>query len=290
MAEIRPREHNYNVQIVNIKLLSNSRQGDVAYSDIFSKIHHEKISVSVRGDTHMILRTQFNDVVRVADRDYDVIYGKISKYTVIDGNDWLNLNSMEIQSIELPANTFPNLKETEYIFIPNAHRLAFVTTQAINVNTVAKFLNSAVKEVIYNDEDYEICIEQSEDVFDRIINAEAVKKLIIDISYSNADTGAEAFAFMDSQLRESEIKRLKMDATPNQTGNINTDSKLVCGALKVAQSNGSVQATIVENGRRQKIDTEQHPRIVHIRSEETSLRARIVSSVVNLFRNPNNGN
>lgn len=289
MAEIKTKERNYNVQIVNVKLLSNHRRGDMAYSEIVSGIHQNKVSVPVRGETHMILRTQFKDVVRINDTSWDIIYGKISKYTVIDGKDWLNLNSMEVQNIELPANVFPNLKETEYVFIPNAHRLVVISTRAISVRTIATFLEGAIKEVINIDEDFEVIIEQSEDVFERIINADAIKKLLIDISYSNADTGDEAFQLMEGLIRESESKRLKMEATPNHTGSIKADSRLVSGALKVAQSNGYAQATIVEHGRSQKIDTKEHPLIIPIKCEETALRARIVSIIVGRFRSRNNG-
>ncbi len=155
---------------------------------------------------------------------------------------------------------------------------------------MAKFLTGAVKNVINNDEDYEVITEQSEDVFERIINAEVIKKLLIDISYSNADTGDEAYEWMDSQIKESQAKHLKMEATPDHTGSIKTDSVLMSGALKVAQSNGYAQATIIENGKSQKIDTKEHPLMISLQCEEAVLKARIVSTIIGRFRNRNNGN
>ena len=50
----------------------------------------------------MILRTQFSDIVKIGDNNYNILYGKIAKYTVINGNDWLNMNNMEVEAVELP--------------------------------------------------------------------------------------------------------------------------------------------------------------------------------------------
>ena len=284
MTQRKTRELKYDVQIANIKLLSNRRGGNEAYVDIISKIHDQKISIPVYGDTHLILRTQFHDVVKIENNNIEIQYGSISSYTVIDGNDWLNLNNMEVENIDLPKNVFPSLKESQYIFIPTAHRLAIVKGDGISIKRVEKFLKEAIKQVIVEDEDFEVCVEQADDAFDRITMAEAVKKLFIDISYSNADTGDDAYAFMDQQIRVSEMKRLKMEATPNHNGDIRTDSLLVSGALKVAQSNGSAKATIIENGQRTKINTKEHPRTLFLQCEETLLKLQVVKQIINLFR------
>lgn len=284
MTQRKTRELKYDVQIANIKLLSNRRGGNEAYVDIISKIHDQKISIPVYGDTHLILRTQFHDVVKIENNNIEIQYGSISSYTVIDGNDWLNLNNMEVENIDLPKNVFPSLKESQYIFIPTAHRLAIVKGDGISIKRVEKFLKEAIEQVIVEDEDFEVCVEQADDAFDRITMAEAVKKLFIDISYSNADTGDDAYAFMDQQIRVSEMKRLKMEATPNHNGDIKTDSLLVSGALKVAQSNGSAKATIIENGQRTKINTKEHPRTLFLQCEETLLKLQVVKQIINLFR------
>ena len=284
MTQRKTRELKYDVQIANIKLLSNRRGGNEAYVDIISKIHDQKISIPVYGDTHLILRTQFHDVVKIENNNIEIQYGSISSYTVIDGNDWLNLNNMEVENIDLPKNVFPSLKESQYIFIPTAHRLAIVKGDGISIKRVEKFLKEAIEQVIVEDGDFEVCVEQADDAFDRITMAEAVKKLFIDISYSNADTGDDAYAFMDQQIRVSEMKRLKMEATPNHNGDIRTDSLLVSGALKVAQSNGSAKATIIENGQRTKINTKEHPRTLFLQCEETLLKLQVVKQIINLFR------
>jgi hypothetical protein len=288
MAQRIPREQNYKVQLLNVKLLSNERHGDVAYKNIMSEIFRNRIKIPVYGDANMIFKTQFEDVVNVDGLERAILYGKISRFTLIDGNDWLNLDNMEVENIELPINTFPSYKESEYIFIPEAHRLAIVNKDGFSVSLVEKFLKGAIKNVINTDEDYEVYIEQSEDVFSRIMTADQILKLQIDISYSNNDIGDDSYEFMDSQLRIGEVGRMKLDVSPNHNNNINTDVKIIDGALKVAQSNGFVKATIMENGKKIKVETKEHPKTITLKCIETMLRQNIVQTVIRLFRN-NNG-
>lgn len=179
MARNQSSEKSFNIQIINIKLMSNNRRGDEAYKEIVSQIKSQKIHTPVYGENqHMILRTQFSTLVRVGEQNIEVLYGKISKYVIIDGDDWINLSNMEVENVDLPANLFPSLKETSYFFIPRAHRFAFVKDQGISANYVHKFLSNAVNMVIETDEQSEVIIEQSEDIFERIINAESIKKTI----------------------------------------------------------------------------------------------------------------
>lgn len=275
----------YKVQMLNMKLLSNERHGDEAYKSIIKDIFRRKIKIPVYGDANMIFKTQFEDVVNVNGLDCTILHGKISRFTLIDGNDWINLDNMEVENIDLPLNTFPNYKESEYVFVPEAHRLAIVIKDGISVSLVEKFLKGAIKNVINCEEDFEVCIEQSEDVFTRITTAEKILKLQIDITYSNNDIGDDPYEFMDSQLRAGEVGRMKMDVSPNHNKNIKTDVKIIDGALKVAQSNGYVKATIIENGKKIKVETKEHPKIIPIKCMETLLRQNIVQTVINLFRN-----
>ena len=154
MEERKVRELNYKVQMINVKLMSRNRSGDAAYLDIIKKINQNKISIPIRGDRHMILRTMFKNVVEVNGKNWDVLYGNIATYTVIDGKDWINLESMEVQSVDLPKHLFPNLKESDFFFVPGAHRMAFVVKSGFSANSVEKFLSGALAQVVDEDEDF----------------------------------------------------------------------------------------------------------------------------------------
>lgn len=279
------KEKAFSIQLINIKLLSNKRSGDEAYKDIINQIHSKKISVPVKGGKHAILRTLFSDVYSYKNKSTDVLYGKFSKFTVIDGKDWINLETMDVENVDIPANKFPNLAETDYIFIPSAHRFIIVKNTSVNIGAVETFFREAIKQVIDSEEDFEIIVEQSEDIFEEIRSAEVVSKLLIQISYSNADTGDDAYEFMDTQLKSAQIGRMSLDAMPDHNKNIKTDNKLISGALKVAQSNGYAKATIKNNGVKKTIETKQHPRVIPLKSQETLFKKTIFDTVMNLFRN-----
>ena len=285
MEERKVRELNYKVQMVTVKLMSQNRSGVPAYTDIFEKISRNKISAAVFGQRHMILRTQFKDLVAVNNREWNVIYGSLSTFTVFDNeDDWINLESLEVENVNLPQNLFPGLKETDYFFVPEAHRFAFVTKSGFSINNVEKFLNYAVGEVIDEGEDYSVNKEQSDEDFVHIFQAQEVKKLVVDFSYSNQDIGDEAFQFMTSQVNEAHLKRLRMEGTPDNTGNINVNVKILKGALELAKHYGKATASVVNNGIRSQIVTDLHPKTIALKCKETLLRMNVVKEVVDLFR------
>lgn len=275
------KQKHYRIQILNIKLLSNNRKGDSAYKDIIDSIFKNKINVPVRGGKNAILRTRFFDSY---EKENDIIYGSFCKFTTIDTNDWLNYKNLEVENVSLPEDMFPNLVETDYIFIPQAHRFIIVLTPSVNIRAAEQFFNLAIKKVISPDESYEVNIEQSEDAFEQIINAEFVRKLYVSISYSNADTGDDAYEFMDKEIRDSSIGRLNMDISPDHNNNIQTDTTLISGALKVAKSNGFAKATIIENGRRIKVETQNHPETLSIVAEPALLKKSIFDKIIDIYR------
>lgn len=290
MGERKIQELNYKFQVVNLKLMSGERSGNAAYTDIMQKIAHNRVAAPVSGQRHMILRTQFQDVVDVNGNEWDVIYGKLCTFTVIDSDDaWINLENLEVQNVDLPTNLFPNLKETDYFFIPGAHRFAFVVKSGFSINNVEKFLNIAISQVINENEDFSVTKEQDESDFLQIFQAEEVKKLVVDFSYSNQDIGDESLMFMTSQVQDAHLKRLRMEGTPDNTGNINVSVKILKGALELAKHYGKATASVINNGMRMKIDTDKHPKTFTLKCKETLLRKNVVTEIIKLFRSPKNG-
>lgn len=290
MEESKIRSLNYKVQLINVKLMSSNRSGNAAYIDIMQKIAQNKISAAVYGQRHMILRTLFKDVVQVNGHEWEVLYGKLSTFIVFDNDeDWINLESMSVENVDLPKNRFPELKETDYFFIPGAHRFAFVCKSGFSINKVEKFLNAAIPIVLDEGEDYLVNKEQEDAEFEQIFQADEVKKLVVDISYSNQDIEDDAFQFMSSQLDEGHLKKLRLEGTPDNTGNINVDVKILKGALGLAKHYGKATASIIKNGVKSDVITDWHPKTIALKCKETLLRMNVVTEVVNLFRKPRNG-
>lgn len=280
-----PKEKKFAIQVLNIKLLSNDRSGSDAYADILTSIFNDKIIKPVKGGKQAILRTQFKTEIK----GKTVIYGKFSKFTKIEGEGWLNLNNMEVQSLEIPKHLFPNLVESDYIFIPDAHRLAIIKTDKIQISSVYTFFLQAVKDVIASDEDFQVIIEQSSDIFDEIINAPHIYRLEIDISYSNHDIYKEASEFMDDEIRSMNAKKLKLIVTPDHRQQLSLNSEILKGALGVAKSNGEVKALIKDShSHRKTIITKDHPETLPLKAaNEDQIKSTIFDKIMNMFRNDN---
>ncbi|SHL67603.1 protein of unknown function [Chitinophaga jiangningensis] len=242
--------------VFNIKLRSNLRSGTEAYKNMFIELFRKKIMKPVPHDKEMILRTQFLKV----NEGKEFFTGKISKFTKIDNKDWINLDNLEIEEVAIPANRFPNLKETDYVFVPSAHRFAIVKKVEVTVPSVLAFLTDALQEIIMEGEYVDVIVQQANNVFEEILNANSIEKLKIEISYTNDDIVEGAEEFMDELLKGAGIGKLTIEAKADHNRNINVTSEVIGGALLLAKSNGSVEAKIVDNqNKKQLLRTEEYP-------------------------------
>lgn len=274
--------------LINIKLRSNLRTGPDAYVSLFEELKKKKVVKKTEGDKAMIIRTMHRHNVG---NDF-MLTGLLTKFTFVEGRDWVNTDNFEIEQPKVPKNVFPNPKEVMYYFVPLAHRFVLKTSSAFSPNIVVKFLKSALKEVISTDEQIEVNLEQDTDVYDKIFRASEIKKLIIEISYTNADPTEGALEFMDTELRESQIGKAKFIFSSDQNGNIIVgDNRLVKGAIELSQENGSVEATIVdsEDNKRKHVKTSLHPKMGRVEAQiEDNLLPALYNQIKEKYRSDGN--
>lgn len=280
----KQRDVRFTYQVLNIKLVSESRKGADAYRSILENIYSNSIKKLTTRGKMVILRTmnssEFNGK--------KFFYGKISRFTNIENQDWINLTTREIEHPDFDPNLFPNLQETDYVFVPQAHRFIIRKSPEFTVYNADDFFKKSIREVIGSEEDFSVNIEQSEDIFESIFNARSVERLLISISYTNSDDiGAEATEWMDDELRDSHSQKavLQFDANPNQ--GINLETKLIKGALGLAVENGEVEATIYDiDNRKKKIITKKHPKEVRtVASNELDIKNVIFTETMKTYRN-----
>lgn len=279
---MRPVRFTY--QTLNIKLLSNKRSGTAAYNQILEAIFSESISKPTSRGKRVILRTMFP-----AELDGKrFFYGKISRFTDLENQDWLNIRTKEIENPELDENLFPNLQETDYVFVPQAHRFIIRKSPSFTIHNAEDFFKSALRDVIDIDEDYHVVIEQSEDIFEEIYNAQRVERLCITISYTNSDDiGDDAAEWMDEELKDGMISKAFMHFESDHNKDINLDTKLVKGSLALAKDNGEVEATVIGlDNRKKKIITKKHPaEIKTVAPSEEKIKNTVFTEILRKYRN-----
>ena len=270
------------IQVINIKLLSNSRSGSEAYTELFRVLYGDKIHSKVFGDKHFILRTQFQ---------YDangsfVLSGKLTSFSILDTRHWLDFKDMDVVEYEIPKDHFPNLKETTYYFIPDAHRFCFEPMSGFSIKKVTAFLQESLRATISSEEQIETDIEISIDAIEEIIKAKSIQKIEISISYTNQDVNEDAAEYMDRELKKMQARKIDMTILPDQHDTLSTQSKMLAGSIGLAKSNGVVKATIIDEFDRTKIiETSDYPRTINVQFEDEDQKPKSVfNKIMSIFR------
>lgn len=253
----RKKKQGFVYQVLNIKLMSNSRKGAIAYSQLLNDIYVNTIHKPIKRGKRVLIRSMFP-----AECDGGKFYyGNISRFTDLENSNWLNLETKSLENPEIDKNLFPNLQETVYVFVPEAHRFIIIKSPDFTIRNAADFFSLAIKDVISNDEEFTVSIYQSSDIFEEIYNAHAVEKLYINISYTNSDDiGEDAIEWMDEQLKQVQTSSASFKFEADHNKSLNMNNNIIKGSLGLAEENGSVVATVIDNeGKRKKIITEEHP-------------------------------
>lgn len=137
---------------------------------------------------------------------------------------------------------------------------------------------------MYLDSDeYQINTEKDREVIERIINATALSKLHVRVSYSNNDNMKGWKAIIDQQLRKSRSKTASLDLSATKKSPIDvTQSEMVTGFIELSASNGYAEASeIGENGMINHIKTTEHPmiRVVDYIDEPSSKLKEMVKGI-----------
>ena len=278
----RIRENKYRLMFLNIKLRPSA--GEERYSNLFRQAFELKQPVRVRGEECLVIKNLNEvDCVISSERHTTALVGKFVKYTAIDGQNWFDLNTMEkAEDVAIPSNVFPNLKESDYFFFPEAHRLAFVSKTGFSANTVVTFLEHLLSQVKEGDEELEVTIITDTAQIEQILQANEIRKLFVKLSYSNADEHEAASQVLDELMRESNASTFKNE----MSGPINPESELVKAMLELASNNGYAEASVKGEGdmRFKKVKTTDYPKVIDIESEDSTLLEKVASFVINFWR------
>ena len=176
-----------------------------------------------------------------------LIYGSLINYTKLNEEGWFNEETEEIEDVNINPNLNPNSKEWEYFFLPQAHRLAIFEDANTSSSQIA---------------------------------------LEIKVSYTNNDNNDEWEAIIDEQMKESEVSVVSTKVSGTKKKPIKLKKKTFLGGmLKLSRENGYAKATAYFDGKRDVINTKEHPLIDEVRYEnEDSLLDKIKSRILSLSK------
>ena len=248
--------------VLNIKLYSSTRSGDDAYRQLLAECYAKRIRGRVSRDRMAILRSV------TTDSGGRFMWGTICQFLNITDKDWVNLQTMEIEEQEIPLDKFPGSRESDFIFFPAVHRFAVRKNGVVSLSVAKAFLEDALSRVLADGETVEVIVEQSSDVFERILTAKEIRSLDIEITPSNGDIYEDYKAAMDDQLHKVAAGKVHVELRSREGGTLHPESSEVFGGMiAVAQSNGNVRAVITnDDDRRETIETSRHPETFRARA------------------------
>lgn len=248
------KEKEYKFFILNLPISGNKSDNVELYSNFFEYIFSRKKAVDISLDKAAIIRT-----MNKVEGKHKIYWGYITSFTKV-GTDWLNLDTMDKEEFPIPKNLFANPRESYYFFIPKFHRIVIMkSTGGISLSNSEKYF-LGLKKQIAKKFDFDVHPEVSSDAIDMILNADVVKSLTIDFSYSNADIGDDAFDFVDEEMKNSNTNSLKITARSNEPEGIDIkESTILSGSIELSKSYGNTKAVVVNAGRRRIIRTHDHP-------------------------------
>lgn len=271
----------------NIKIQPNERNNNSVYKQVIKDLFTKDIIAQVGGEKAVTLRTQFSTEIPLKSKTETVYYGKITRYTTLDGKNWYDKTKKDFVNFEIPLDLFPNGFETDYVFIPAAHRFYIRVNAKVGVNAVQKYLLLALPQVLQSPETFTVNIIQSQDVIEKILQSKELDSLKVALTYTNDDIGDEAQQLMDDLLKDGNIGEFIGAFKPDNTGNLNTNSQFIRGVLELAKENGVAEAVIRDdNGRKQKIITDVYPEKIVIKSEED--QTSIIDLCISILKNYRN--
>lgn len=272
--------------ILNIKILSEEREGEDILAGLIKKIKSAKIRKPISTDRELAIMTAFTTKVG---QQENIVYGKLVSAIDLQNEEWLNLENMESTKYAVPKNLRAKIRQAEYVLIPKAHRL-FLISQAksgISQKQVKKFLEQAIPDVLKEGEDVQIFIEKDKEGIKQITEASFVEWLEITVSKTNNDNSKDAADWVDKEIENMNVNELGIFVNARGEEGINVDNKLLQGALELSSSNGEAKARIIDKGGQSKMvrTSDYEKKFALFADDLDSKVVAIVDFVLGLFRN-----
>ena len=268
------------VKVFNIVLYPETDQVRDNYIELFRQIFDNGVLISTFGDRATHVRTLYGP------DENGVFHGDFSNAIYIKpDSDAIDRSTNEI----VPSATDPNkglsVKIWPYIFVREFHRIAVI--EPAPDKQVLKFLKKAIG--VYRDVDsFEVTLEKDRGVLERILNAPAMSRLEVNISYTNNDNHDDWAEVIDNQMRQSNARTSKTVVTGTKRNPIDIrQSEMLQAYVRLSGSNGHAVATIYNDDVPERIDTSDHPMVKSIPYSGNSPTYAIFDFIRRLARGEN---
>lgn len=249
--------------VVNLKAFK--RQEPQHYLEALDLIVEEDPLVQARGNRYMSIRNiqKSEELDKTGIPLYVII--NLCAYDILDQDAFYNIKEKEDITVSMNPDIVANKKETEIIYIPLVHKLAFSKSSRIALGSVCKFFQEALD--VVEDGGFDVNAVSDRDYIKEILSSEIIYYVEANISYSNRSNSSGFQETLDEKLRQDDIQKATIilkgsDEHPllaNQDG-------IVDAIAGIAESDGSFIAKIrkKKNSKKITVNTKDHPLVLRI--------------------------
>lgn len=264
---------------VNVKARVIANMNPQYYTDVIHRLQDNDPLVHLRGDRYMSIRSVMYSEIHDSENTPNWIKITLSAYTILNSEDFYNRRSKEDVEVVLDPDIVANKKETELIFVPSVHVLAFRKYGDLTLNSVVSYLEDALMQV-EGEGAFDVDVVKDRDVLNQIISSYKVITFKAQISYSNPGHTSGFRAQFEGKARDLGGNKLEVNAYGSKDNPLQKEPDgLLQTLVDMSEENGSVEATVQEreNSGLKKIDTSKHPLVFTI----THNPEEIISTIYN---------
>jgi len=236
---------------INIKLRKASNSRDATpqeYINIIKRVHSKKVHKPSSPGKHCIIRYLLEKKNEHDELEY--LYGKIAQFTFFENKSWFDIDTLDVDlEFKLRDGLFPDAAEADFIFDPYTHKFAFITKSSVSISPypVKEFWEAALNEIKAEADFIHVDVVTSNDFTQKLSSSRQIRRLEIDLNYSNSGIGSLSKEIIDEDLKKSNAKNatLVMVSKTNESIDIE-NSDIVKGALELSQEDGEARAKIMD--------------------------------------------
>jgi len=269
---------------INLKLRKNHNHRDATrqeYIDIVKKVFNRKIHKPSSNGKHCIIRTLLD---RTEDGNVNYLYGLLAQFTYFENKSWFDIDTLDVDlQFQLRDGLFPDAVETEFVFDPDNHKFSFITKSSIAISPypVRAFWEEALNAVKDEADFIHVDVVTSQDFIVELSKARQIRRLEIDLNYSNSGIGSITKDVVDKDLKRTNAKNASIVITAKRNEGIDIqNSDIIKGALELSEEDGEAKARVInENGNLVDISTKKFPKKDFFNSNSIYLLSNLFEKV-----------
>ncbi|AYL97359.1 DUF4747 family protein [Mucilaginibacter celer] len=277
---------------INIKLRKLHNDRDATrdeYLDLITKVYSRKIHKPSSNGKHCIIKyllpRRENDEVKY-------LYGKIAQFTYFENKSWFDIDKLDVDvQFQLRDGLFPDAVETDFVFDPDNHKFSFITKSSIAISPypLRLFWEEALIAVKDDDEFIHVDVITGLDFKEKLTNSRSVRRLEIDLNYSNSGIGTLSKKIIDEDLKKTNAKNATIIMVAKKDEGLDiANSSIIKGALELSEEDGEAKAKIIDSsGNLVDISTKQFPKKEFFYSNAIHLVDNLFEKIRNIW--PLNG-